>query len=115
MAIIHLNKENDIVLASFDKDVKKFNALITEEVKQELSALYERPNLKLILDLTGISYIDSTGFGVFLSLMKKANNNYGSFKICGLSPDVQELFELLQLHQIFDICKSSRECLESFD
>ena len=114
MAIIHITKKNDIILASFDKEVKKFNALITEEVKQELSVLFDNPNTKLILNLSGINYVDSSGFGVFLSLMKKANNNYGVFKICNVNPDVEELFQLLQLHNVFEIYKNQEDCLSSF-
>ena len=114
MAIIHITKKNDIILASFDKEAKKFNALITEEVKQELSALFDNPNTKLILNLSGINYVDSSGFGVFLSLMKKANNNYGDFKICNVNADVKELFQLLQLHNVFEIYDNQDDCLASF-
>ncbi len=114
MDIIHITKEKDIVLASFDKEVKKFNALITEEVKQELLVLFENPNTKLILDLSGINYVDSSGFGVFLSLMKKANNNYGGFKICNANQDVKELFQLLQLHNVFEIFENQEDCIASF-
>ncbi|MFC2098789.1 hypothetical protein ACFLSP_03480, partial [Bacteroidota bacterium] len=35
--------------------------------------------------------VDSTGFGVFLSIMKTANNNYGFFKICNINAEVMEL------------------------
>jgi len=114
MATINITKENDIILVSFDKDVKKFNALITEEVKQELLVLFDNPNTKLILNLSGINYVDSSGFGVFLSLMKKANNNYGSFKICTVNSDVKELFQLLQLHNVFEIYENQEKCIASF-
>ena len=114
MATIHITKENNITIASFDKEVKKLNALITEEVKQELSVLFDNPNTKLILNLSGINYVDSSGFGVFLSLMKKANNNYGDFKICNVNTDVKELFQLLQLHNVFEIYKNQEDCLASF-
>lgn len=115
MAIIHIRKENEIVIASFDQEVKKFNALITEEVKQELTALFENPNTKLILNLSGINYVDSSGFGVFLSLMKRANNNYGGFKICNVAADVKELFQLLQLHNVFEIYDNQEDCIASFN
>ena len=111
--MLKIEKVDNIEIAKFE-DINKFNALITEEVKDELTRLFEKPNTRLILDLDGINYIDSSGFGVFLSVMKTANNNYGFFKICNISPEVMELFKLLQLHNIFDIYEDVEDCRKSF-
>jgi len=111
--MLKIEKVDNIEIAKFE-DINKFNALITEEVKDELTRLFEKPNTRLILDLDGINYIDSSGFGVFLSVMKTANNNYGFFKICNISPEVMELFKLLQLHNIFDIYEDIEDCRKSF-
>lgn len=111
--MLKIEKVENIEVARFE-DVQKFNALITEKVKEELVLLFEKPNTKLILDLEGVKYIDSSGFGVFLSVMKMANNNYGFFKICNIAPEVMELFKLLQLHNIFDIYEDLTDCIKSF-
>jgi anti-sigma B factor antagonist len=106
-------KINSVEVVSFE-NVKKFNALISEPIKQELTGYFNKPNTKLVLNLDGINYIDSSGFGVFLSVMKTANNNYGYFKICNISPEVMELFKLLQLHNIFEIYDDLDDCIKSF-
>ncbi len=111
--MLKIEKVENIEVAKFE-DVQKFNALITEKVKEELAQLFQKPNTKLILDLEGVKYIDSSGFGVFLSVMKMANNNYGFFKICNIAPEVMELFKLLQLHNIFDIYDDLQDCIKSF-
>lgn len=103
----------DIEVLSFD-GITRFNALITDDVKQEINSYFSEPNKKVILNLEGIDFIDSTGFGVFLSSMKKANNNYGYFKICNISSDVMELFKLLQLHNVFEIYSTLEDCVNSF-
>mgnify|MGYP001355365985 CR=1 FL=1 len=104
---------NGILISSFD-EVNRFNALIAESVKEELKKLFIVPNTRLILDLNGINFIDSSGFGVFLSVMKTANNNYGYFKLCNLSEEVMELFKLLQLHNVFEIYNTREDALKSF-
>jgi len=111
--MLKTEKINDIDIVTFE-GVKKFNALITEEVKEELTQFFESPNTKLILNLDGINYVDSSGFGVFLSIMKTANNNYGFFKLCNIAPEVMELFKLLQLHNIFEIYEDIDDCVKSF-
>lgn len=95
-------------------DTNRFNALISEPVKEELKSFFSTPNTKLVLNLEGIEFIDSTGFGVFLSVMKTANNNYGYFKIANISNEVMELFKLLQLHNVFEIYSSVDEAVKSF-
>ena len=103
----------DIIVVRFD-NVNRFNALIAEPVKEQLKEYFNKPKTKLILNLESIDFVDSTGFGVFLSIMKTANNNYGFFKICNINAEVMELFKLLQLHNVFEIYGSLEDCVESF-
>ena len=111
--MLRTEKKDGVIIVKFD-NIKKFNALITEPVKDQLSEFFEKPNTKLAIDLEGVNYIDSSGFGVFLSVMKSANNNYGDFRFCNISEDVMELFKLLQLHNIFKIHSTLDECIKSF-
>lgn len=111
--MLNIENINDVTIASF-RDTNRFNALITEPVKEELKSLFASPNTKLILDLSDIQFIDSSGFGVFLSIMKTANNNYGYFKISNISEEVMELFKLLQLHNVFEIYNKREDALKSF-
>lgn len=97
------------------KDSQRLNALITEAVKEALLAYFNKPNTNLIFNLEGVSFIDSSGFGVFLSAMKAANNNYGQFKICNVNAEVMELFKLLQLHHVFEIYDTLDSCLKSIN
>lgn len=112
--MLKTEKKDGILIVSFEK-VNRFNALISEPVKEEVKALFTTPNTRLILNLEGISFIDSSGFGVFLSIMKTANNNYGFFKISNISEDVMELFKLLQLHNIFEIYNTVDDAIKSFN
>ena len=114
MELFDIEKKGDITIVRFKENIKKFNALITEEAKQQLKALFNTPNTKLVLSLKGIKYVDSSGFGVLLSLMKTASNNFGFLKICDVSDEVMELFKLLQLHNVFDIEPGVEDCLKSY-
>ena len=105
---------NEVLVVSL-KDSQRLNALITESVKEALLTFFNKPNTSLVFDLKGITFIDSSGFGVFLSAMKAANNNYGQFKICNVNADVMELFKLLQLHHVFEIYDELDSCLKSFN
>jgi anti-sigma B factor antagonist len=111
--MLKTEKINNIIVVRFD-NIDRFNALITEPVKEDLKSFFNTPGTKLILNLEGVKYIDSSGFGVFLSILKTASNNKGQFKICNITPDVMELFKLLQLHNVFALYNNLNECLDSF-
>ncbi len=104
---------DDIIVVNL-KDTNRFNFAIAESVKERLIEFYNKPNVNLVFDLKGITYIDSSGFGAFLSALKAASNNYGQFKICNVSREVIELFRLLQLHHVFEIYDELEACIESF-
>ncbi|PLX14493.1 MAG: anti-anti-sigma factor [Marinilabiliales bacterium] len=105
---------NGIEILKF-MDVSKLNILIAQSLKEEVAQYLTKANTKLILDLDGVEYVDSSGFGALLSILRNAKNNDSQFKICNISPDVLELVKLLQLHNVFDICESVEKCLETFE
>jgi len=111
--MLKTEKINNITIVKFN-NIDRFNALIVEPVKEQLKSFFNKPDTKLVLNLEGVKFIDSSGFGVFLSIMKTANNSHGQFKICTISREVMELFKLLQLHNVFELYETQEECVKSF-
>lgn len=97
------------------KDTQRLSSLIAEPVKDQLLEYFNKARTRLVFDLQGITFIDSSGFSVFLSAMKAANNNFGQFKICNVNSEVMELFKLLQLHHVLEIYTELDDCLRSFN
>jgi anti-anti-sigma factor len=110
--MISIEKNEKINIISFT--INKINALVTDEIREGISIVFDNANSKVIIDLKGVEYIDSTGFGCFLSVMKSARNNYGVLKFANPEPGVMELFHTLHLHTIFQIYDDINSCLKSF-
>jgi len=108
-----IEKKNKIDVISFS--VKKINALITDEIRDGITKVFDNSNSKVIINLTGVEYIDSSGFGCFLSVMKSARNNYGVIKFVNPEENVMELFRTLHLHTVFQIYDDMDTCLRSFN
>ena len=89
--------KNGVEILTFD-NVSKLNILIAQSLKEEVAQYLTKANTKLVLNLEGIEYVDSSGFGALLSILRNAKNNDSQFKICNISSDVMELVKLLQLH-----------------
>lgn len=111
--MIRTEVQNGITIIYLN-DIARLNALVSGPIKEQASVFYDKPNTNVVLSLKDIKFIDSSGFGMLLFLMKKAKNNYGSFKICDVSSEVMELLKLLQLHTIFEIFPTLHDCMKSF-
>lgn len=72
------------------------------EVKAEaLRLLGEAPDV--VIDLSGVLFLDSAGVGVLVGLFKNARLRGGRARFCGLTPGVRSVLELIQLDRIFEI------------
>lgn len=110
--MINIEKKDKIDVISFS--VNKINALIADDIREEINKVFDISNSKVIIYLRGVEYIDSSGFGCFLSVMKTARNNYGVVKFTNPEPGVMELFHKLHLHTVFQIYDDIDICLSSF-
>ncbi|WP_170885445.1 STAS domain-containing protein [Bacillus alkalicellulosilyticus] len=73
------------------------------EVREKVLKQLEKGYTQLSVDLTNLSYIDSSGLGVLIGFHKKMSNIGGSFVITGVHGAVKEVIELTRLHLVFDI------------
>ena len=110
--MINFEKQNQIEIISFS--VSKINALIVDEIRESILKIFENSNLKVIIDLKGVEYVDSSGFGCFLAAMRAARNNYSVLKFANPEPGVNALFEVLNLHTVFQIYPDIDTCIRSF-
>ena len=111
--MINIEKKDKIDVISFS--VNKINALIVDEIREEILKVFDNSNSKVIIDLKGVEYIDSSGFGCFLSVMKAARNNYSILKFANPEPRVTELFETLHLQTVFQIYSDLDTYIKSFN
>jgi anti-anti-sigma factor len=110
--MINIAKKDKIDIISFS--VNKINALIVDDIREEINKVFDNSNSRVIIDLTGVEYIDSSGFGCFLSVMKTARNNYGVLKFANPEPGIMDLFHKLYLHTVFQIYEDIDSCIRSF-
>jgi anti-sigma B factor antagonist len=111
--MINIEKINDVLVVSLEKDTK-LNVAISQKFKIEVSKLIDQPGMKLVINLGDVDYIDSSGFGSLLSVLRTAKNNNAKLKLSNINSDVMELVKLLQLQTVFDIRESVDDCLNSF-
>jgi len=72
------------------------------------------PAGNVIFDLSNLRFIDSTGLGAIVAFLKQSKTAGGDLKLCGMSPAVRKLFELVRVHKIIDICNTKEETIRAF-
>ncbi len=109
--MVNVEKRNKIDVVTFSSE--KITALVTDEIRNDIGRIFETLNARVVIDLKGVNYIDSSGFGCLLSIMKTARNNYGVLKFANPEPVVMQTLRTLNLHTVFDIYDDLDECLRA--
>jgi anti-sigma B factor antagonist len=78
-------------------DALKFTLDIT------LGSMINRKPKKLVVDLSQVSYIDSSGLAVLIEAMQNVERYGGKFHLAGLQDGVKPIFEIARLDQVFRI------------
>lgn len=60
-------------------------------------------DLNLIVDMTKVVYMDSTGLGVFIGAFKSSHQHKSSLKLIGVTEKIDRLFQITGLSEIIDI------------
>ncbi|GIU80990.1 MAG: anti-sigma factor antagonist [Acidobacteria bacterium] len=68
----------------------------------------------ILLNLGGVSYIDSSGIGELVSSFTTVKKEGGSLKLLNLTQKVQDLLAITKLLTVFDVYENEDEALASF-
>lgn len=87
----------------------------SSEVSAKLNEIIHGGMYLLIIDMGGINYVSSAGWGVFVGEIRNIRENGGDLKIVQMTPDVFEVFEMLEFNRILDYYETIEEAVNDFD
>ena len=73
------------------------------DVKRELARLVDDGYASLVLDLSDVGFVDSSGLGALVALHRHAESQGGRFAVRAVPPKVQRLFEITRLDDFLAI------------
>jgi len=85
-----------------------------DQVRRVLTELIDKGQLKLVMDLGGVGYIDSSGLGTLVAAMKQARAAGGNLKLCALQDDVRSIFEMTRLIKVMAVHATRQEAVASW-
>lgn len=86
----------------------------TDELRDTIKNLIDTGNTKLIIDLGGVLYLNSTALGVLISAHANYTKRGGVIKLCQLNKNLENLFVITKLSLVFDAYHTVEEAFASF-
>ncbi len=83
------------------------------ELRDKVKALIAQ-NKRIVLNLGGVTYIDSGGLGTLVALYTTAHNAGGAIKLTDLTQRVGDLLQVTKLLTIFEVYDTEEEAIQSF-
>ena len=108
LAIEKMDEVTVVILPGEELDASNAKAF-----KDNVAPLLQ-PQAKVVLDLSQLRFVDSSGLGSILSCLRQLSTTGGDLKLCGMSQRVRALFELVRMHRIFDIYTTRDEAVRAF-
>ena len=83
-------------------------------LKEQVKRLIEKSTIQIHLNLSEVEFINSSGLGALVSVMKEVRLQKGRLTLSNLASYVQEIFEITQLSHIFEIYSTEAEALATY-
>ncbi|MGQ9632186.1 MAG: STAS domain-containing protein [bacterium] len=109
---LNVVEDGDISILDVDGEVDVYYSSAIEE---KIKDLIKQGRKKVIVDLSKVTYMDSSGLGVLVGSLKNLRKVGGSLKIAEINPAIANIFEITKLDSFFDIYKTLDEAKGTFE
>ena len=100
MQMIEVQREGDVTVLA--PTARRLDATVAPAFKQEVVKLIEAGDTRLVLDLATVEFLDSSGLGAMVAILK-ALGNRGAVLVCNVKGSVLSLFQLTRMDKVFTI------------
>ncbi len=87
----------------------------TPELKQVLAECIESGRVRIVVDLTETTFLDSTALGVLIGAVKRVRSHGGELALVNVDENIAKTFEITGLDQIFTILATREEAARAID
>ncbi len=84
---------------------------VSPEVAESLRTMTAKKPKRVVVDLTKVTYLDSSGLAVLIEGMQNVQEYGGKFAVAGMQESVKHIFDIAHLDQVFQIFPTVDEAL----
>jgi anti-sigma B factor antagonist len=114
MAQLNINQRQagDVTILDLNGEVRIGDS--STALRGAIKSLVAGGNQKILLNLAGVKYIDSSGIGELIANYTTVGRSGGQLKLLNLTEKVQDLLVITKLLTVFDVYDHESEALSSF-
>jgi anti-sigma B factor antagonist len=86
----------------------------TVELRQAVAGFLDRGYERLLIDLSNVTYLNSTAIGVLVSAHTSYSRRGWQVKLCGVNKNINNIFVITKLTLVFDVLESRDQAAKSF-
>lgn len=109
---VDIEEQNDIVILSVNEPIIDHSN--SASLKEKLFLEIADGKNKIILDLTKVMEMDSSGLGALLFGKRQASHSGGNIFLVGIQPAVDSMLRIAQLSRVFDIFEKTDDAIAHF-
>ena len=104
MCQVQIEKKEQYIYAMLQGEVTLGCTAEVKEKVKEYAEMYQQYHL--IIDMSNVSFIDSSGLGIMVAWFKMCNQQQGKLIFCGLNSHISRIIGYAKLDKIFTIAES---------
>jgi anti-sigma B factor antagonist len=108
MMVIHAGE-----VAVVRPPLEKLDLSTSGEFKRMIAPVIQA-NKQVVLDMEEVSFVDSSGLGVILSVLRELSSAGGDLRLCRLQKRVRVMFEMVRLQRILGLFDTPDDAIRSF-
>lgn len=109
---IDIREANGVTLLVLANE--RLDAHNSDLVKGKIRDVFESGAKDVVVDMSEVRFIDSSGLGAMVSGFKNAISHHGRLVLSGLQAQPRSMFDLTRLTRVFDIYENAEAALGSF-
>lgn len=108
---IQEERNNGIAVLALTGEI---NINSSPELRKKFAAIIEANEKKILVDFSGVSYLDSSGLATLIEILQRLKKIGGKLRFCSISQKVKNVFEITKLINLFEIFDSRKDALQGF-
>ena len=107
-----IRQEKDVTVVDLSGQIKLGEGSCT--LRDTVKDLLSKGQKKILINLSDISYIDSSGIGELVSAYTSVANTGGQLKLLNLNKRVKDLLQITKLYTVFEVKEDEADAIRSF-
>ena len=89
---------------------ERLDARVATDFKERMAELIASGNTKIVMDLSKVEFIDSSGLGAIVSSLKRMGGR-GDLVVCGLQETTMTMFKLTRMDRVFQVFSNEQQAV----